>query len=1048
MAEQHEEPTHHQNNPEKRGSGSPIDVLPPLPPLIAAHHPPGPHRSYSEPVPMINQHHHTRQPPRTGNSSSTDDDEEVLVRVLDPSKLEENIPSFEDWKPGKQELAVMITMAVISLMVALDATILVSVLPTLAEDFGGTSTDAFWAGTSYLLTCAVCQPFIAALSDIFGRKEMLFASVLLFTLGTALCAPIAKGFAVFFAGRSVQGIGGGGIITMGQVIFADIVPLRQRPKYFAIVLAAWALGSVLGPLIGGLFVEHAIWRWCFYLNFPFCAMGLLLVPAFVKLTTKKTSLGSKLTRVDWLGGFLFIGGLTSFLVGMSWAGIQFEWRSVQTIVPMTVGGVSVLASIVWERYGAREPFLRASLFRSRSAIAAYGCALFQGLILFCALYYVPFYFTAVRFTSPTQSGLNIFPVTCLLLPGSIIISLMTSRLGRFRWSIWSGWVLATIGCGLLHYLRQDTKTAIWAVILAIFGIGHGMLLTSVNVGIQAISRVEDAGSAAAMYAFMRTLGMSLGVAIGGTVFQNVMVKRLGELGLPIEIAHNSEQFVRQMAAMDPKDPVRIGALDAYVAGFHGVYWTITGAGVAALICSLFIQRHSMDKILESKFVLRGAKVPPVMFTNAKPGQTVTAPAPVTAVVSNPHNDNNHHHGGRTAAPDTVATGRNSERLPRIFGSGGSGGGAAHSPVPSKPASTKSTGTDTDDNSNGKEAVVEEHHNNSNGTYDCAPSSSISTDNNNSNKNRACEQQQQQQLEKETHQQSQSQDGETSTDSEAARWEQAVAVTYCNEPDGQRYPVFMLAEDTSQTQTQTQTHGQEAAVNHHAQVSNNNNNNNVGPGGSGSGSGTSNRHSTVSTASLSSSSSASSADSAGSSRPSTSSSSSSSCGGVSDKENIENDPADLDSSSSSVSSSASGNAEVELPRTGILLVRQVEVVSIPRAELEAAREEERHAEIEVPSSSSSVRESGGKVRVMPTDFHGEQQQQQRQEQQQEKQQEQQEQQQEHWEQVPLQKTTSPAPEAGRTLSQSYEDAQSEVSGGEGEITVARPPGGVSKGVWDA
>ena len=339
-------------------------------------------------------------------------------------------------------------------------------------------------------------------------------------------------------------------------------------------------------------------------------MGLLLVPAFVKLTTKKTSLGSKLARVDWLGGFLFIGGLTSFLVGMSWAGIQFEWRSVQTIAPMTVGGISVLASFAWERYRAREPFLRASLFRSRSAIAAYGCALFQGLILFCALYYVPFYFTAVRFTSPTQSGLNIFPVTCLLLPGSIIISLMTSRLGRFRWSIWSGWVLATIGCGLLHYLKQDTKTAIWAVILAIFGIGHGMLLTSVNVGIQAISNIEDAGSAAAMYAFMRTLGMSLGVAIGGTVFQNVMVKRLGELGLPVEIAHNSEQFVRQMAAMDPRDPVRIGALDAYVAGFHGVYWTITGAGVAALICSLFIQRHSMDKILESKFVLRGRKGAP------------------------------------------------------------------------------------------------------------------------------------------------------------------------------------------------------------------------------------------------------------------------------------------------------------------------------------------------------------------------------------------------------------------------------------------------------
>ncbi|EGO55320.1 hypothetical protein NEUTE1DRAFT_123762 [Neurospora tetrasperma FGSC 2508] len=1045
MSEQHQQPTSRHNDPDKRGSGSPTsDILPPMAPLIASHHPPGPHRSYSEPVPMINQHHHTRQPPRTGESS-TDEDEEVLVRVLDPSKLEENIPSFEDWKPGKQELAVMITMAIISLMVALDATILVSVLPTLAEDFGGTSTDAFWAGTSYLLTCAVCQPFIAALSDIFGRKEMLFVSVLLFTLGTALCAPIAKGFAVFFAGRSVQGIGGGGIITMGQVIFADIVPLRQRPKYFAIVLGAWALGSVLGPLIGGLFVEHAIWRWCFYLNFPFCAMGLLLVPAFVKLTTKKTSLGSKLSRVDWLGGFLFIGGLTSFLVGMSWAGIQFEWRSVQTIVPMTVGGVSVLASIIWEKYGAREPFLRASLFCSGSAIAAYGCALFQGLILFCALYYVPFYFTAVRFTSPTQSGLNIFPVTCLLLPGSIVISLMTSRLGHFRWSIWSGWVLATIGCGLLHYLKQDTKTAVWAVILAIFGIGHGMLLTSVNVGIQAISRVEDAGSAAAMYAFMRTLGMSLGVAIGGTVFQNVMVKRLEQLGLPVKIAHNSEQFVQQMLLMDPNDPVRVGALEAYVVGFHGVFWIITGAGVAALICSLFIQHHSMDKILESKFVLRGAKVPPVMFTDARPGQTVTAPAPVMAVVSNPHNNHNHH-GSSTAAADSHATavpGRNSERLPRLFGGGGGGGGgaggyAAHFTIPSRPASTKSTGSDTD-STNGKEAVVEEQHDNNDGTYDCAPSSSTSTDH-----NRAREQQQQ----------AQSQDGGESTDSEAARWEQAVAVTYCNGPDGQRYPVFLLSDDYA---SQAPAPAHDAAIND-AEVTNN----------AASTIGTTlNRHSTISTASLSSSSSSSSSSSAnsnGSSRSfSFSSSSSSSSCNVSDKDiGTNNLAADMNKSfrsdSSSASASASGVTELPVPRAGILMVRQVEVVSVPREEVEAAREEERHAEIEsTPSynyySSSSGggneeeeawplkttttttrseqggrrQESGGKgVGVMPTDLDLEQQ----------LQQEQQQQQQQTHDQ--LRKNSSPTP---GTL---YEDALSDFSG---EITLGGP-GGVGRAIWEA
>ncbi|KAK0648589.1 major facilitator superfamily domain-containing protein [Cercophora newfieldiana] len=514
-----------------------------------------------------------------------------------------------EWKAGKKEYALMITMAIISLMVALDATILVSVLPTLAVDLGGSSTDAFWAGTSYLLACAVCQPFIAALSDIFGRKEMLMVSVLFFTMGTALCAPIAKNFTVFFIGRAVQGIGGGGIITMGQVIFADIVPLRQRPKYFSIVLAAWALGSVLGPLIGGLFVEHVFWAWCFYINFPFCVLGLVLVPIYVKLKTKKTSLMSKLARVDWIGSIFFTAGMTSFLVGISWAGIQYEWKSAQVIAPMAVGIFGVIATVIWEARYATEPILRPSLFYSTSAIFTYACALFQGLILFCVLYYVPFYFTAVHFVSPTQAGLDIFPVTCFLLPGSIVISVIVSRIGRFRWAIWAGWIISGVGCGLFELFDQDTPTPVWAVILAVFGVGQGMLLTSINVGIQAISRTEDAGRAAAMYAFMRTLGMSIGVAIGGTAFQNVMVGELRSLGLPESIAHNSEAFVKEMEAMDPSDPVRIGAMQAYVKGFHGVYWIVTASACAAFVASLFIKRHSMDKLLATKFVLRGGRAP-------------------------------------------------------------------------------------------------------------------------------------------------------------------------------------------------------------------------------------------------------------------------------------------------------------------------------------------------------------------------------------------------------------------------------------------------------
>ncbi|KAE9362755.1 MFS general substrate transporter [Stipitochalara longipes BDJ] len=517
------------------------------------------------------------------------------------------VPDTAPWKPLKQEYLVMLTISILSLMVALDATILVPVLPALATALHGTSSDAFWAGTSYLLTSAVFQPFIAALSDVFGRQQLLLLSLIFFSAGALICA-FANGFTILLVGRSIQGIGGGGIITLGQVIFSDIVPLRQRPKYFSFVLGAWAIGTILGPVIGGTFVEKLNWRWVFYLNFPFCIAGLIMIILFVKInTTVKESLKQKIQRVDWLGSFLFIGGTTSFLIGVSWGGIQYKWTSASTLAPILVGLFGIILSCVSETR-VKEPVLRGSLFYNASAVAAYFCAFAQGFLLFTALYYFPFYFMSVRNTGPIQSGINIFPVLFLLLPGSIVVSAITTRIGRFRWAIWSGWLITTVGCGLLALLNLHTKTAVWAGVFVVFGVGSGMLLSSVNFGIQAISKSEDCGRAACMYSFVRSMGMSIGVAVSSTIFQNVMSSKLTSLGLPTSISHSSEGFVAVMKTMAADDPVRVGALKAYVQGFHGVFIAMACVSGTALLASLFIKTFSMDRSLESEFKLEARVV--------------------------------------------------------------------------------------------------------------------------------------------------------------------------------------------------------------------------------------------------------------------------------------------------------------------------------------------------------------------------------------------------------------------------------------------------------
>lgn len=224
------------------------------------------------------------------------------------------------------------------------------------------------------------QPFLVSLSDAFGRRLFYLVSLGFFTIGSLLCC-LSQNFSELLAGRSIQGIGGGGILALGLVIRTDIVPLRQRPIYFGVIQMSWALGSVKGPVIGSLFAEHTTWRWIFYINFPFCGIGFLTVPWVIRLHVERDSFERRLLYVDLMGGFLFVSGTCSFLIGVTWGGSEYPWSSWRTLVPIILGFAGVIATIVWEQHGAPKPFLRLELFNSYSALAAYIGAMLQGLLV-------------------------------------------------------------------------------------------------------------------------------------------------------------------------------------------------------------------------------------------------------------------------------------------------------------------------------------------------------------------------------------------------------------------------------------------------------------------------------------------------------------------------------------------------------------------------------------------------------------------------------------------------------------------------------------------
>ncbi|KAI1396448.1 major facilitator superfamily transporter [Hypoxylon fuscum] len=513
----------------------------------------------------------------------------------------------EDWEPSKHEKAIIYTLAILNLIVSLDATIIVTSLTAIVSDIGGTTTQAFWIGTSYLLVNAVTMPMICSISDVIGRPICLTFAIAAFSVGTILCC-VAKGMAAMLVGRCIQGVGGGGIHSLSLVIQTDFIPLRWRPKWYGITLAAWAIGLSVGPIMGGAIAEKTTWRWIFYLMFPICGFGLVAVPYLLTLRPKKSTTQEKISRIDWLGGFLFMGSATAFLIAISWGGTQYAWDSAATLAPLIIGLVGMIATIIYEVYVAKSPFLRKDLFRDMSSIVTYIAACLQGLMLYGTLYYCPFYFLSVKGYSPIDTGVATLPNLLTFAVSGIITGRLVTRYNNFRWAIWIGWFFSCVGAAMYTVWRINDSKPVWVISFLIGGMSHGAILNAQNFATQAMCKPGDEGAAAAMYIFARQFGMAIGVGIGATTYQNVMKLKLQWEGFPTVIADYAEAYIPILHTLPPGHD-RDAIYDAYKFGFQIVVATWLALSVLILfLCLLFIKHADMNRKLSSDHQLNSDRM--------------------------------------------------------------------------------------------------------------------------------------------------------------------------------------------------------------------------------------------------------------------------------------------------------------------------------------------------------------------------------------------------------------------------------------------------------
>ncbi|GAB7351797.1 hypothetical protein MBLNU459_g2370t1 [Dothideomycetes sp. NU459] len=506
------------------------------------------------------------------------------------------------FKPGFRFFLAFGSMCVIVLMAALDATTLGVALADIAFALKGTAIEAFWAGTSFLLTSTVFQPVIGSFSGIFGRKSLVLLSLAFFGVG-AIIAAVAKandGMAMILVGRSIQGVGGGGIVVLTEILSTDLIPLRVRGNYQSFIGMMWAIGSVTGPLIGGGLAGAGAWRWIFWINLPFIGIGSVMIVLFLTLNKINTAFFDKLRRVDWVGTVLFVSSTVSVLIPLTWGGVMYSWSSWHTLVPLLVGAAGLVAFGIWEELFAKEPLIPFRIVKNRSAAVNYLGTFLQGVILWGQLYYMPLYYEAVKGYSPVISGVAMFPATFTVAPAAICVGIAVTKTGNYRWAIWGGWFFATLGSGLQILLDVHTSIPAYIFINLVSGIGTGMLFPANMFGVQAATPNGDLGPAVSLFTFFRTFGQAVGVAIGGVIFQNQIRQKI--LSHPLIAGHATEwaadasalvQVIKQMEAGQEKDQL----LQSYADALKIVWAVLCGLAFLGLVTSLATRHFSLDREL-------------------------------------------------------------------------------------------------------------------------------------------------------------------------------------------------------------------------------------------------------------------------------------------------------------------------------------------------------------------------------------------------------------------------------------------------------------------
>ncbi|KAF1942706.1 MFS general substrate transporter [Clathrospora elynae] len=453
-----------------------------------------------------------------------------------------------------------IALCILSFISGLNVAIIMTALPTITAEIGG----------------AKKYPLFGQLANVFGRRLPFIGATVLFALGSVIAGG-ASNVGMLIAGRTIQGVGAGGIYVLLDIVCCDLVPLRERGKYLGLMFSWSGLAAGMGPVLRGALAE-ANWRWIFYMNIPTCASALLAILLLMRLQEH-----TELQEIDILGNLIFIPRVLAVLLGLVMGGIEHPWSSWRVVLPLVLGVAGWIA-------------VRERLFSNRTSATGFVLTFLSSIMVQASGYFLPVFFQAVLGTTVVRSGVNFLPLALGMLVFAVVAGVLMKKIGKYKLLHAASFAISAIGFGLLTLL--DESTAKWAVFQLITDAGLGFSLSTLLPAIMAPLSETDVASSIVTYSFIRSFGYVWGVTIASTVFNGVF-----DYNLPPTVFANQARFVR--GSIGPT--VWAEVVEVYQRSLRTIWWLGMGINIVCF-CLVWVEKSiPLRQELDTQYSIDGEK---------------------------------------------------------------------------------------------------------------------------------------------------------------------------------------------------------------------------------------------------------------------------------------------------------------------------------------------------------------------------------------------------------------------------------------------------------